>query len=396
MSDAHPPLLGDFWRTEAAAGTILMAAALLALLVANSPLAPWYGLLLDVPVEVRVGALQIAKPLLLWVNDGLMAVFFLLVGLELKRELIEGELSDLRVALLPAVAAIGGMLVPALIYLALNHDNAVAARGWAIPAATDIAFALGVLALLSSRVPAGLKILLTSIAIFDDIGAIVIIALFYTDDLSITALTVAGACLLALGLFNRLNVGARSVYLLVGAVMWVALLKSGVHATLSGVLLAAFIPIRAPSLDVPSPLKSLESDLHAAVAFAILPIFAFCNAGMPLQGVGMQDLLHPVPLGIAAGLLLGKQVGVFAACWLAIRIGIGVLPRGVSWLSLYGLSILCGIGFTMSLFIGTLAFEGGDTAALFDERLGILLGSLLSGATGYAVLRWSLRKSAAN
>jgi NhaA family Na+:H+ antiporter len=394
MSEARPPLLGDFWRTEAAAGTFLMAAALLALLVANSPLAPWYGLLLDVPVEVRVGALQIAKPLLLWVNDGLMAVFFLLVGLELKRELIEGELSDLRVALLPAVAAIGGMLVPALIYLALNHDNAVAARGWAIPAATDIAFALGVLALLGSRVPAGLKILLTSIAIFDDIGAIVIIALFYTDDLSITALTVAGACLLVLGLFNRLNVGARSVYLLVGAVMWVALLKSGVHATLSGVLLAAFIPIRAPSRDVPSPLKSLESDLHAAVAFAILPIFAFCNAGMPLQGVGMQDLLHPVPLGIAAGLLLGKQVGVFAACWLAIRIGIGVLPRGVSWLSLYGLSILCGIGFTMSLFIGTLAFEGGDTAALFDERLGILLGSLLSGAAGYAVLRRSLRNAA--
>ncbi|MDX2299280.1 MAG: Na+/H+ antiporter NhaA [Xanthomonadaceae bacterium] len=394
MSDAHPPLLGDFWRTEAAAGAILMAAALLALLVANSPLAPWYELLLDVPVEVRVGALLIAKPLLLWVNDGLMAVFFLLVGLELKRELIEGELSDLRVALLPAVAAVGGMLVPALIYLALNHDNAVAARGWAIPAATDIAFALGVLALLGSRVPTGLKILLTSIAIFDDIGAIVIIALFYTDDLSITALTVAGACLLALGLFNRLNVGARSVYLLVGAVMWVALLKSGVHATLSGVLLAAFIPIRALSRDSPSPLKSLESDLHAAVAFAILPIFAFCNAGMPLQGVGMQDLLHPVPLGIAAGLLLGKQLGVFAACWLAIRIGIGVLPRGVSWLSLYGLSILCGIGFTMSLFIGTLAFEGGDTAALFDERLGILTGSLLSGVIGYAVLRRSLRNAA--
>lgn len=393
MTDIKLPLLGDFWRTESAGGVILMATALLALLVANSPLAHWYGYLLDTPVEIRVGALQIAKPLLLWVNDGLMAVFFLLVGLELKRELVEGELADLRVALLPAIAAVGGMLVPALIYLWFNHDNSVAARGWAIPAATDIAFALGVLALLGSRVPIALKVLLTSIAIFDDIGAIAIIALFYTDDLSLTALLVAGACLVVLAILNRFNVGARSVYLLVGAVMWVALLKSGVHATLSGVLLAAFIPIRAIAADAPSPLKSLESDLHAAVAFAILPIFAFCNAGVPLQGVGVSELMHPVPLGITAGLLLGKQIGVFGACWLAIRLGIGSMPRDVTWGSLYGLSMLCGIGFTMSLFIGTLAFDGVDTAALFDERLGILVGSVLSGVLGYLVLRVSLRAS---
>ena len=389
------PLLTDFFRTESAAGIVLMGTALLALIAANSPLAPFYDLLLSTPVEVRVGALQIAKPLLLWVNDGLMAVFFLLVGLELKRELVEGELSDLRTALLPAFAAVGGMAVPALIYLAINHGNPLAIRGWAIPTATDIAFALGVLSLLGSRVPLGLKVLLTSIAIFDDIGAIAIIAMFYTDQLSFTALTVAAACVGVLSVLNWRGVEARSVYLTIGAVMWVALLKSGVHATLSGVILAMFIPIRTRRADAPSPLKSLESDLHATVAFMVLPVFAFCNAGVALAGVGMEQVMHPVPLGIALGLTLGKQIGVFGFCWLAIRLGIGSLPGGVSWLSLYGLSMLCGIGFTMSLFIGGLAFDGANFEALFDERLGILVGSLLSGVVGYLLLRASLKHEAA-
>lgn len=389
------PLLSDFFRTESAAGILLMATALVALLAANSPLAPLYDLLLSTPVEIRVGALQIAKPLLLWVNDGLMAVFFLLVGLELKRELLEGELSNLRTALLPAVAAVGGMALPALVYLLINHDNALVMRGWAIPTATDIAFALGVLSLLGSRVPVGLKVLLTSIAIFDDIGAVAIIAIFYTDHLSFMALAVAAACIGALGVLNWRGVTARSVYLAIGVVMWVALLKSGVHATLSGVILALFIPIRTRTADAPSPLKSLESDLHATVAFMVLPIFAFCNAGVALAGVGLQELAHPVPLGIAMGLVVGKQIGVFGFCWLAIRLGIGALPSGVSWLSLYGLSMLCGIGFTMSLFIGSLAFDGINVASLFDERLGILVGSLISGVLGYLVLHVALSRDAA-
>ncbi|PIQ36347.1 MAG: Na+/H+ antiporter NhaA [Lysobacterales bacterium CG17_big_fil_post_rev_8_21_14_2_50_64_11] len=389
------PLLSDFFRTESAAGIVLMVTALVALISANSPLAPLYDLLLNTPVEVRIGALQIAKPLLLWVNDGLMAVFFLLVGLELKRELIDGELSSLRTALLPAIAAVGGMALPALVYLGINHDNAQVMRGWAIPTATDIAFALGVLSLLGSRVPVGLKVLLTSIAIFDDIGAVAIIAIFYTDHLSFTALAVAASCISVLAVLNWRGVTARSVYLAIGVVMWVALLKSGVHATLSGVILALFIPIRAPDADAPSPLKCLESDLHATVAFMVLPIFAFCNAGVALAGVGVQELLHPVPLGIAMGLVIGKQIGVFGFCWLAIRTGIGALPSGVSWLSLYGLSMLCGIGFTMSLFIGSLAFDGSNFASLFDERLGILVGSLLSGVLGYLVLRIALARDAA-
>lgn len=389
------PLLSDFVNSESAGGIVLMAAAALALLAANSPLVSIYQWLLGTPVEVRVGALQIAKPLLLWVNDGLMAVFFLLVGLELKRELIEGELSNLRRALLPAIAATGGMLGPALIYALANHSDEFALRGWAVPTATDIAFALGVLALLGSRVPTGLKVLLTSIAIFDDIGAIAIIAMFYTEHLSFAALSVAGMCIGILTMLNWRGVNARSVYLTIGLVMWVALLKSGVHATLSGVILAMFIPMRARVADAPSPLKSLEADLHKAVAFVILPLFAFCNAGVSLYGVGINELLHPVPLGIALGLILGKQIGVFGFCWLAIRAGIGTLPSGVSWLSLYGLSALCGIGFTMSLFIGSLAFDVSNVCFVFDERLGILVGSLISGVLGYLVLRGSLARSAA-
>lgn len=386
-------LLADFLRAESAAGILLMATATLALLVANSPLAPLYALLLDTPVEIRVGALHIGKPLLLWVNDGLMAVFFLLVGLELKRELVEGSLSRLQAALLPAIAAIGGVLMPALVYLAVIGDNPAHLRGWAIPAATDIAFALGVLSLLGSRVPTSLKVLLTSIAIFDDIGAIAIIALFYTDQLALGALLVAATCVVVLALLNRARVCVRSVYLAIGVVMWVAMLKSGVHATLSGVVLAMFIPMHSADCEQPSPLKSLESDLHATVAFMVLPVFAFCNAGIPLLGTSVAQWLHPVPLAIAAGLLLGKPLGIFTFSWLAIRLRLASKPQDIGWLALFGLAVLGGIGFTMSLFIGTLAFAGNDTATLFDERIGIIAGSLLAGIFGWAILRVALART---
>ena len=370
-----------------------MLAAILALISANSALEPYYELLLSTPVEVRIGALQIAKPLLLWINDGLMAVFFFLVGLELKRELLEGELSDKRNIVLPGIGAIGGMAIPALIYLFLNADSPTAAQGWAIPAATDIAFALGVLSLLGSRVPVSIKIFLTSLAIFDDIGAILIIAFFYTSKISLTALIVAGICLPILLFLNRQNVTHKSPYMLIGLVMWVALLKSGVHATLTGVVLAMFIPLRSREIPTESPLRSLEEDLHSVVGLIILPIFAFANAGINFSGIGVEQLTHDVPTGIALGLFAGKQIGIFGFCALAVYFGLAKLPRGMNYLSLYGTSALCGIGFTMSLFIGSLAFEETGFNQLFDERLGIIIGSLASGVLGYLVLRKSLPKA---
>ncbi len=384
--------VSDFFKLESAGGILLFMAAVLAMICANTPLSVYYDLLLSTPVEVRVGALEIAKPLLLWINDGLMAVFFFLVGLELKRELIEGELSDKRNIVLPGVGAIGGMAVPAMIYIYFNHNDPVAMGGWAIPAATDIAFALGALTLLGSRVPTSIKIFLTSLAIFDDIGAIIIIAIFYTDKISFLALVVVAFCIPFLAYFNWRNIESKSVYILIGLIMWVATLKSGVHATLAGVVLAMFIPMRSKSNPDVSPLKSLEHDLHSVVAFFILPVFAFANAGLSLQGVGMEQLRHGVPLGIALGLFVGKQVGIFGLCWLVIKMGLAKLPQGVSWLSLYGVSALCGIGFTMSLFIGSLAFEDASHQ-LFDERLGIVLGSLASGIFGFLVLSRSLSKS---
>ena len=377
----------QFLRMESASGILLMATAILALLSANSPLQPYYTWFLDIQVEIHIGALQIAKPLLLWINDGLMAVFFFLVGLELKRELIEGELADPRHIVLPGLGAIGGMAVPALIYLMLNTDDPVARPGWAIPTATDIAFALGILALLGPRVPLAIKIFLTSLAIFDDIGAILIIALFYTADISLTALAVATACLPILLIMNRRRVAAHSLYIAVGLIMWGALLKSGVHATLAGVVLALFVPMRSGNDPGHSPLKELEHDLHSAVAFFVLPVFAFANAGIDLSRVGAEQLLHDVPLGIALGLFVGKQIGIFAICWLAVRLGLASLPRDMGWAALYGTTALCGIGFTMSLFIGALAFETSGIERIFDERLGILLGSLASGGLGYLVLR---------
>ena len=370
-----------------------MATALLAIIIANTPLVAYYNLLLDVPVEIKIGSLVIAKPLLLWINDGLMAIFFFLVGLELKRELVEGELSEPKKLVLPAVGAVGGMLVPALIYVWFNYDNSVAIKGWAIPAATDIAFALGVLSLLGSRVPIALKVFLTSLAIFDDIGAIVIIALFYTSKVSFTALLVASLCLPILWWLNRSGVTGRSPYILVGVIMWASLLKSGVHATLAGVALAAFIPLKDSANPQVSPLKTLEHDLHSVVAFFVLPVFAFANAGLSFHGMSSDAIFHPVPIGVALGLVVGKQLGIFSLCWLAIKMGFAEIPKGMNWGAIYGVSALCGIGFTMSLFIGSLAFEETGVNLLFDERLGIIVGSIISGIIGYLILNRSLPKS---
>jgi len=369
-----------------------MVAAVLAMVAANSPLSIYYNSLIDLPVAVSIGSFEIAKPLLLWVNDGLMAVFFFLIGLELKRELVEGELADPSAIVLPAIGALGGMVAPALLYVYFNSDDVVAMKGWAIPAATDIAFSLGILALLGTRVPIALKIFLVSLAIFDDIGAIVIIALFYTDDLSVTALLIAAICTSILFVLNRKHVVSLTPYIFVGLIMWVAVLKSGVHATLAGVVMALFIPIKPRAGSDYSPLKEMEHDLHSVVAFAILPIFAFANAGVQLVGVSAESFLHPVPVGIAAGLFFGKQIGIFGLCWLAIKAGIVKLPNSLNLKSLYGVSLLCGVGFTMSLFIGSLAFESSGVNLLFDERLGIIVGSLISGVAGYLFLACVLPK----
>ena len=390
MQNNQDSFINSFLKLESAAGMLLFISAVLAIVLANSIFEPYYQLLLSTPVEIRVGALEIAKPLLLWINDGLMAVFFFLIGLELKRELLEGELADKRNIILPGVGAIGGMLVPALIYLYFNSNDPIASKGWAIPAATDIAFALGVLTLLGPRVPSSIKIFLTSLAIFDDIGAILIIAFFYTSKISLTALAMVALCIPVLFYMNKRNVISKSPYVLIGIIMWVATLKSGVHATLAGVLLAFFIPIRSKANPDYSPLKSLEHDLHSVVAFFVLPVFAFANAGINLSGVTLDQVLHGVSIGIALGLFFGKQIGILGFCWLAIKLKITKLPDNMNWLSLYGTSALCGIGFTMSLFIGSLAFEETGVNLLFDERLGIILGSMFSGILGYILLRISL------
>lgn len=385
----------NFMQMESAGGLVLMAAAVLALIAANSPLAAYYDLFIDTPVEVRIGRLEIAKPLLLWVNDGLMAVFFFLVGLEVKRELLEGELSRPSNVLLPALGAVGGIVAPVGLYVLFNYGDPVGMNGWAIPAATDIAFALGILMILGKRVPVSLKVFLVSLAIFDDLGAIVIIAIFYSSNLSMNALIVASGCLLILSYLNWRHVSTVPTYILVGIIMWVAVLKSGVHATLAGVALAMFIPMRSKQEPDRSPLRELEHDLHTVVAFGVLPLFAFVNAGISFAGMSVEDLLHPVSMGIAAGLFAGKQIGVFLLCLIAVKVGMAKLPDGASWGSLYGAAILSGVGFTMSLFIDTLAFENlpANTVFDFDARLGILLGSLASGVLGYLVLDRTLPKS---
>jgi len=381
----------DFLRLESASGLLLVAAAILAMVIKNSPASFFYDDLLNIPITIQVGAFVIAKPLLLWINDGLMAVFFFLVDLEIKREVLDGELSNPQQIVLPAIAAVGGMAVPAGIYILFNMNDPVALRGWAIPAATDIAFALGVLSLLGDRVPPALKLFLLTLAIIDDLGAIIIIALFYTAGLSLTSLLVAAAAIIVLYVMNKRGVLSIASYLLIGFILWAAVLKSGVHATLAGVLLAFFIPLRTPDPAEPSPLRNLEHDLHPAVAFAILPIFAFANTGISLIGLTPADLLDPIPLGIAAGLLIGKLLGVFGCTWLSIKTGLAKLPDRCTWLDMFGVSVLCGIGFTMSLFISSLAFEQ-VTHDIADDRLGILVGSLLSALIGYTILRYSLAR----
>lgn len=381
--------LQDFMKRDSSSGVLLVITAVIAMAVENSPLKWLYDMLLNTPVEIRVGALQLAKPLLLWINDGLMAIFFLLVGLEVKREILEGELSRPDQIVLPGLGAIGGMLVPAAIYLWFNQGDELAANGWAIPAATDIAFALGVLALLGKRVPVSLRIFLMALAIFDDLGAIVIIALFYTSDLAPANLIIAAFAIGVLLLLNLLNVTRIAAYAVVGIILWIAVLKSGVHATLAGVILGFSIPLRDKKDPGRSPLRKVEHGLHPWVAFAVVPIFAFANAGVSLSGMTFDTLLEPVPLGIALGLFLGKQLGIMIFTGAVIWLGWARLPAGSNWWGLYGVSILAGIGFTMSLFITSLAFEHtGPDGPISADRLGILVGSLLSAVAGYLVLRF--------
>ena len=377
-----------FFQHPAAGGIILIAAAALALILDNSPLAPLYDALLSTPVVLQIGELILNKPLLLWINDGLMAVFFFLVGLEIKRELVDGNLSTPSKAILPVLAAIGGMAGPAIIYSFINWGDVSAMRGWAIPSATDIAFAMGVLALLGSRVPLSLKVFLLALAIIDDVGAILIIAIFYTEQLSTSVLGIAAVGVAALALLNLRGVTRLAPYLLVGAVIWVCVLKSGVHATLAGVLIALFIPIKPRVAGEPSLLKEVEHSLAPWVAFGVMPIFAFANAGVSLQGLELSDLFDGIPLGIAAGLFFGNQLGILFMVWLATFTGLARLPEGVSWLQIYGVSLLAGIGFTMSLFIGTLAFT--DPAQAAQVRIGVLAGSFLSAIVGALVLYISL------
>lgn len=385
-------LFTRFFQLEAASGLLLIAAAVLALIINNSPLSYLYNGLLDVPVAVQVGALNIAKPLLLWINDGLMALFFLLIGLEVKREVVDGHLSKPSQVILPATAAVGGMVVPALIYWFINHDNPAAVAGWAIPTATDIAFALGVLALLGKRIPVSLKLFLMTLAIIDDLGAIIVIALFYSGTLSSVSLLLAAACLVVLVAMNRLGVVKLGPYMIVGLILWVCVLKSGVHATLAGVALALCIPLRTRNAES-SPLLALEHALHPWVAYAILPLFAFANAGVSLTGMTLDSFTHPVPMGITVGLLLGKTVGVFGLTWVAVKLRLAALPAGASWGQILGVAILCGIGFTMSLFVGSLAFAPGSSEYAGMDRMGILTGSFFAAVIGYAVTAMASRKT---
>lgn len=373
-----------FFAAESAGGLVLMAAALAGLLIANSPWADSYFSIL----HTRLIGLSIEH----WINDGLMAVFFMLVGLEIKREMLAGQLVSWGQRALPGFAALGGMVVPGLIYVAINWGNPETISGWAIPAATDIAFALGILSLLGKRVPVSLKIFLSALAILDDLGAVLIIALFYTSDLSLSMLLAALLALLVLVALNRLGVRKLSPYLAVGFLLWFFMLQSGVHATLAGVALALCIPLGKPEEEAQSPLLYLEEKLHPWVAFAVVPVFGFANAGVSLSGITMRNLIDPIPLGVALGLLVGKQIGIFGLASLAIRLGLAKLPEGSNWLQIYGIAILCGIGFTMSLFIGALAFP--ESPHLVDEvKVGVLIGSILSAVLAVLVLRNSRETS---
>jgi len=373
-----------FIKHEAASGILLILAALLALTLDNSPLSWAYESFLSLPLSISAGSFSIAKPMLLWINDGLMAIFFFLIGLEIKRELLEGELSSLNKATLPMVAALGGLIVPALVYTAFNHADDYAMQGWGVPIATDIAFALGILSLLGKNVPTSLKILLLSLAIIDDLSAIIIIAIFYTSKVSLMALVLSGIGLIGAILLNRFGVRKVAPYILLGVFMWVCVLKSGVHATLAGVLLAFTIPLNVKD-GGESPLKTLEHSLHPWIAYFIMPIFAFANAGVSLKGMSIDQFTTPLSLGIFCGLFFGKQVGIFSFIWIATKLKICALPNNVGWRHIYGLSVLCGVGFTMSLFIGTLAFEDPEIGK--QVQIAILAASLISATFGYFILR---------
>lgn len=382
-------LLHRFFSSEASGGVLLIIAAAAAMVLANLGITrDLYHAFLETPVELKVGALEINKNMLLWINDALMAVFFLLVGLEVKRELVLGSLASRQRAAFPVIAALGGMVVPALLFLAFTWQDPVARHGWAIPAATDIAFALGVLALLGSRVPVALKIFLMALAIIDDLGAIVIIALFYTSDLSILSLSVAAGAIAVLALLNIFNVRRIGIYILVGMVLWTAVLKSGVHATLAGVIVGFFVPLKPQNGK--SPAKQLEHVLHPWVAFMILPLFAFANAGVSLGGVTLDGLTSMLPLGIIAGLFIGKPLGISLFCWLATKLKLASLPHGTTFKQIMAVGVLCGIGFTMSIFISTLAFGAHAPELIVWAKLGILIGSLLAAVIGYTLLKVKL------
>lgn len=380
----------NFFKAESAVGILLIIATILAMLMANSAFSDLYKSFLEIPVVISIHEFTIAKPLLLWVNDGLMAVFFFMVGMEIKREVLEGSLNHISKVALPAFAAVGGMIVPAAIYMALNWGDPVAMQGWAIPMATDIAFALGILSLLGSRVPTQLKVFLLALAIIDDLGAIIVIALFFGHGLSLNALMVSGFFIAVLMVLNWRGVTNNTIYILLGIIIWAAVLKSGVHATIAGVIVGMLIPFRN---NRESFLELMES-LHGPVNYAILPLFAFVNTGVNFSGVSTKDFADSVTIGISLGLFLGKQMGIFGFSMLSIVLGLGKLPEGLHYGHLFGVAILGGIGFTMSLFIGSLAFEcSGDACVnMVDERIGILLGSLISGFVGFLVLKWQLSK----
>ncbi len=380
------------FKHDAAGGVLLVFAAALAMLMANSPLSAFYTDIFATPVVVKLGTFEINKPLLLWVNDGLMAIFFFLIGLEVKREVLAGHLQTRDQIMLPAIGAIAGITIPALIYVFFNYDEAVGIDGWAIPAATDIAFALGVYSLFGRSLPITLKLFLLSVAIFDDIGAIIIIALFYSAELSTLSLVIGAIGLCVLFIFNRLKVRSTGMYIIVGIIIWAAVLKSGVHATLAGFAMALFIPLEEKNRSGQKMLYHLEHKLHPWVAFSILPIFAFANAGVQLIGTTSEQMFNTIVVGVALGLFVGKQIGIFGACYLAVKLGLAKLPKGVTIQQLYGASILCGIGFTMSLFIGSLAFETADPSYLNSVKVGVLFGSIVSAILGGIVISRSAKK----
>lgn len=391
-------LVRKYLKKESTSGLLLLLVTIIALVLRNSSFGSEYDAFLHIPIEFRVGdILDINKPIILWINDGLMAVFFLLIGLEIKRELIAGHLSSPQKIALPAIAALGGMLFPAIIFIAFNFGDDFALQGWAIPTATDIAFALGILSLLGKRIPTSLKIFLMALAIFDDLGAILIIAFFYTHDLSFHAISMAGVCILALVVLNRFQVTRLGFYWILGIVLWVFVLKSGVHATLAGIIVAFTIPVDAINEKRKhiSPAKSLQHYIHYWVAFYILPLFAFVNAGVDLSDLSIDKITSNVSIGIILGLFIGKQLGVFLFSFLAIKYKLAKMPKCSNWLQLYGVAILTGIGFTMSLFINSLAFQESNIFA-YTDKLGILIGSFLSGVIGYMVLRFSRHKKNCN